>query len=685
MSYAEPSDRYVLIRIVFITASMLLVLILGIIAYIVVVRDKLFRRLTSLSKRIIVLVSGIIISTAVCGFYTANIFVNYFENMLSTTLKNATTLATMSYDGEIIDRFQSVEQSDSKEYNDFFNMAAEQFSNFDDSWSARYYIGFTTIRDNSMYVLFYSDGSTSLFTPLAWELESAFGDPYRKVDETRETLLSQMIDYEGKWLYGIAPVLRKDNSIAGYSEIGTYAGIFRNQVIKTAVSSIYMLLGLIAVLIFFFIEVTFAFEILSSRRTDTPWYEKFGLKYDRKIIRIPAFLIYTIINIPLYLFPLIMKDMCKDGFLGMSTDIAISLPLSFNMLGILLASFCSPKFVKKVGWQKGVLSGVAIIAISYLVCAFVYEPITFTLVAFLVGVGTGMSYIGMYDFVRLSGKSLENESENSEYISIINAGMFAGANCGVVFGTMVYTSFGFRISYLVAALMSILSGMFIYAFMPNIKDTAPDGKTQHKSINVARFVLNPEVWLFSLLILIPVSISYFFVVHFVPVYFDIQGGPPDLASLVFLLNGLVVIYFGPMLTRNMVKRMGLKLSAVASSLLVVIPFILFVLYPSIYMTILVAVALGFTEGFGQSTRIDYFANLPVSKQYGESEAVGIYNTIEGIGQIIAPTIFGYIILIGTSRGMMMFTVIIGAASVLYLIIKSFSKTRYEEQRGLGIN
>jgi hypothetical protein len=76
--------------------------------------------------------------------------------------------------------------------------------------------------------------------------------------------------------------------------------------------------------------------------------------------------------------------------------------------------------------------------------------------------------------------------------------------------------------------------------------------------------------------------------------------------------------------------------------------------------------MGITEGFCVVSQNDYFLNLKIVKEIGEDKAVSYFEIAAKLAEIIAPIIFGWVLIIGAAKGMWLFGLAILVLSLTFL-------------------
>ena len=100
--------------------------------------------------------------------------------------------------------------------------------------------------------------------------------------------------------------------------------------------------------------------------------------------------------------------------------------------------------------------------------------------------------------------------------------------------------------------------------------------------------------------------------------------------------------------------------------------IIFAVTGNVIGLVLTLIIMGLTEGFCVVAQNDYFLNLKIVSKLGEDVAVSYFEIAAKVAEIIAPIIFGWVLILGASIGMWAFGMAILTTALFFLIISTIN-------------
>ncbi|MGM0379458.1 MAG: MFS transporter [Bacillota bacterium] len=416
---------------------------------------------------------------------------------------------------------------------------------------------------------------------------------------------------------------------------------------------------------FFMVEITlFVFIIVERKLNYSNKKNKLDIQNeDKKIIRPLSFLVFTGSFMPVSFIPIIMKNLHKPIF-NLPEDIILGLPLSAESLFALLATIGAGYVIDKKGYKPLLILGIFIFAAGALLSSIILNIFQFILSRSIVGIGLGLMIISMRMFVI----STNSEIKKGEGIAAMNSGALAGMNCGVVIGGMIADRFGYPMVFFISIGVISLAQLFTLIVMKNKVKPSPESSFKEDNENsFSDFISNIEVLKFFILVLIPVSIASMFLIFYLPIYAQKIGVSSANVGRAFMINGICVIYLGPVLSKYTQKYFGVVKSLILSMIIIGASFILFSFNNSIIMAFTVALFLGVSESFGVAAQTNYFFQIKIIDQIGKGKSIGYYSLVKKLGQMIGPIIFGMAITIGIVKGVGFIGALILVLALIFII------------------
>jgi predicted MFS family arabinose efflux permease len=345
------------------------------------------------------------------------------------------------------------------------------------------------------------------------------------------------------------------------------------------------------------------------------------------------------------------------------------------MLFVAVFSVLAGYMIDARGWKPAFLIGMVALGAGTLLSGLTHNQLVFILARAIVGSGFGLAIIALQTFAMAA----PGEEEKNQGIASLTSGVFSGMNVGVVVGGMLAERAGFSNVFFVAIGMVALAFLFAYQFIPNIHVSSVEAREEKVSLSrVGKFFGNVNVMAFFLLIFIPVSICGMFLMYFFPLFAEEAGISSANIGRAFMLNGLCIIYLGPLLSKYISKFLGAMKSVVIYTVLVAGAMLLFANQGSVLAAFIAIIILGIADSFGIALLINYFSGLRATAQLGEGKAMGYYSLVEYLGQMLGPIALGSVMLLGVQRGVGLVGLSLCAALVLFLFL-----SRREEAEKTG--
>jgi len=218
--------------------------------------------------------------------------------------------------------------------------------------------------------------------------------------------------------------------------------------------------------------------------------------------------------------------------------------------------------------------------------------------------------------------------------------------------------------------IAIFSGIFAFFFIKNSKlvKKTENIEEQNDKRSTSKFVLNKSVITFFLFIVIPISICGMFIEYYVPVYGMNKGISTGDVGRIIMVNGLVVVYLGPVVSRFTTKYFSAKSKILLASAMIITSFVLFTVINTFAAAIITAILLGIVTGFGDGAQNNYLLGLPKVDEFGEGKAISIFNVTTKVGQASGPLIFGSFMALGVVTGVGAIGIVFAALVVAFLIL-----------------
>jgi predicted MFS family arabinose efflux permease len=252
---------------------------------------------------------------------------------------------------------------------------------------------------------------------------------------------------------------------------------------------------------------------------------------------------------------------------------------------------------------------------------------------------------------------------------------------------MLSERIGFSNVFFVAFSLVVIGGLFALKGMANstVSKGASANAGDTANFGLLRFFRDPQIVMFFMLVLIPMAIAGMFLNYFFPLYAENSGVSPANIGRAYLLNGLCIVYLGPVISTFAEKHLGAKRALVGSGLIVMLAMIIFAWTGSFGAALVSVALLGVAEGFGITAQINYYITRQASVSLGEGKAMGYYGLVENFGQMLGPVMIGTAVAqMGMANGIGLISVLLAGCMALFLVAsRQRRQTAVHTDRGIG--
>ncbi len=430
-------------------------------------------------------------------------------------------------------------------------------------------------------------------------------------------------------------------------------------------------------------QKSFKQEVLSETKADDSDDMISSLYYIRQI----SFLFYFASRLSSAFIPTMAKELINPiSFI--SANAAAGLPQSAETLLTCSAIFITTIILEKKGWKLPFISGLILVALGTFLSAISGNLLMFILSRAVVGLGYGLCWMTLRN-LSLFGKDSKQQLLG---FALLNAGIYAGMNCGSALGAILADIFGYRIVFYISAVLTITTSLFIIrlenAVLPHkeadINDVSKELEAKNFS-DSAKIIANEEAIsikegslgfsdklqaiIFVILMIAPASIAASYLSYYLPLYFQSIGRSTTDVGRAQLIYGMIIVYAGPLLSVILAGNgRSLKKINVVYSVMIAISLFL----PGIGSGFILAFAgaglLGLADSFGFGVQNNYYLDLPAIKKLGASKSLSVLSFTKKMLEMIGPFVFAFAIVIGYQAGIRVLGIIFLCAAILFVII-----------------
>ena len=541
-----------------------------------------------------------------------------------------------------------------------------------DSGIYYYYVIYTTDNVNINSVMDYEE------TVATGGAVYEFGDnDYSEVLRTGIPKNTNEMSSYGAWSFVLEPIRNSSGRIVALLEVGQNLDRMQAEQTKLIKEMVLSVICCAVVMTMCMLEFLFLFNFIEER------IEKKSIRTDDMPSRVPLrtlmFLSYAADSMQDVFMVLLCTEL-YDGSLPIGAGVAIALPMSVQLFLMAVFSVVGGRLAEKFGVKLSLVSGYILQAAGFIICFACGNYYGILVGKAFIGMGMGVIYVSC----NTAASEADGEESSEKAFAGVSAGTLSGLTIGAGISSALLSMGGYRLIYLVGALLLGIGFIISILMIPfrktekamleaiRTKESAGEkdddkevGGTSAKSL--VWFITRRKVVAFFIMILLPFMMSLSYREYFFPIIADGAGISETRIGQIYLLCGMVVLYIGPYIANGMIKRYGAGRSVVFSSILMAANMAIYVVFPTVYSAIAGVVILSLIISFAYTCQYTYFSELNEVKAYGGGKAMGIYSMMESAGQTLGPIVYGFLLSFGMVEGIMDFMVIMGALVILFLI------------------
>ncbi|MBO5092795.1 MAG: MFS transporter [Lachnospiraceae bacterium] len=439
------------------------------------------------------------------------------------------------------------------------------------------------------------------------------------------------------------------------------------------------LLTTLVISVFFSVEIVWLMiKLTTEKRQGENRIKPAALSYVRQL----AFLFYFASRLSSAFIPIMAKSF-GETFLGMSESGAAGLPQSAETLLTCVAIFATTELLTRKGWKLPFGVGILLVALGTFLSALSPTLLAFIAARAVVGLGYGFCWMTLRNLA-LFGK---DDGEQAWGFSMLNAGLYAGMNCGSSLGAILAEQFGYRSVFFMAAALTLLCSFAIIRMENAVlrkREEEPeeaDGQTLERE----RFGLRETLQAvsFSVLMIAPSCFAASYLSYFLPLYFESIGRGVSDVGRAQLLYGVVIVYIGPKLSEFLIgKDKKLLLSNYGYNLLFSAGFLVLGCLGGTKGAFFAALCLAVADSFGFSVQNNYFLALPSVRRMGASRSLSYLSFLKKMSEMLGPTVFALALILGYEPGVRFLGILFLAAAALFYVLQLLDQKsrRYGSRR-----
>ncbi|MGI6119647.1 MAG: MFS transporter [Desulfosporosinus sp.] len=351
---------------------------------------------------------------------------------------------------------------------------------------------------------------------------------------------------------------------------------------------------------------------------------------------------------------------------GLSTDITASLPMTLELLTLMLFSMLFARFFNRAGLKTFIFAAGFFIILGNALCTIASGPIQLILFRGICGIGfAGLKHV-LNTVISLGSEGSERTGLN---IAGMNAGLLGGIMCGGSIGAVITNSIGMSFTYLFTAGILFVCIIMILFTIPwkllrqNVKDNSE--REEFGFWETFHVLFNVKVLKYLFMVTLPLNLGLMFIVAFIPGYIQKMNLPVILISYGYLFNGLVGIYLGAFLAKKLAKKLGRALCVSVMLFIGGLGILIIGIWSSVGIILLSTALMGLFDGFGSPVAMNYFIEIPeIKNNVGVTNSLAFLGVVGNAIQMISPLVYGWMMLIPAVSGLNSL-VILGAVFLVF--------------------
>ncbi|MDR0614355.1 MAG: MFS transporter [Lactobacillales bacterium] len=594
-----------------------------------------------------VVITAVLVSNMIINNYDER-----YKNKLFEGMNMVATLTSKILNKDALKKINSPQSFETKAYSKIREQILDVIKNDNDLVEGSY-IDLYKVDNNIIYTCANTNHLSGSYYPWEWPYK---GSLEQKIIQTKKgvKLIREMV--EGSYIYVVNPIFDDNNNVVGLIEVGSSIEeyLYENQQIVRKV-----VLGTISLVV---VIMLLTKELFVSSEIYQEW-KKIKQKSAKKkfisgkVVQPLVFIFYFVNNLSAAFMPNYSSSLYKP-FLGISKDVAIALPMTFSVLFIGLG-FIGGTLSERFGFKKTLNASLICFALGLVSCGFSQDVWQLIIAASIAGFGIGLGLVVINIYV----SSLKVKEEREDSFILNNSAVFMGINTGVIVGAALANLIGYKNVFYIAFIMTMIMLSYVYYFFDDIPPEKAEVNV--KTIHFLTFLFKPRIFIYLMGVLIPYLACGYFLHYFFPIFGNEKGLSELEIGQAFLLNGVWVVFLGPIIAKFVLKKLGNVKTILLGLLLYAGSFAAFGFNPTVLIALVVLVIMGIADSFTFTAQNVYFTELKEVELYGVNKSMGAYSLFENLGQAIGPILFSYVIMIGTSTGILVLCAILLCLCIMF--------------------
>lgn len=457
--------------------------------------------------------------------------------------------------------------------------------------------------------------------------------------------------YRGGQLQGDSAGVAERLPLKGkQGEVGKLVVVPNVGVVEQAVRDIaFDSLTIVALSLLFIMElVLFLFATLLKKAGDGEEPSEEGADLGA-LTRTAIFLFIFAASLGYSFIPLHMADIYRP-IAGLSRDMLLGLPLALEMLGGGLVLIPVGRWIDRSGWHPPFLLGVVLATIGTAASGLTSDPLWFSLSRLLAGVGYGLCWMSAQGYVL----QRTPQRYRARGISNVVAGIFSGVICGNGMGALVADRIGYRQVFLIGAAIMVVGLIFVVLFMRRAFIVPEKSEAVSGRLRLLRLFADPQALLVFCCSLVPYSVVMVGLLYYItPLYLKAMDTSQSNIGRVIMIFGLCMIFLAPRVSGFADRLRDKRWLVIAGGLCGGGSLLLFYFPDSFWVVPGAVLLFGISVAISGASRNVIMLAMPITKQIGSSQVMGVYRSVDKIGQSLGAMVPPALMITLDMRGAML--------------------------------
>lgn len=392
-----------------------------------------------------------------------------------------------------------------------------------------------------------------------------------------------------------------------------------------------------------------------------------------KVVRPVMFGFLFALALPLSFLPIYARSLLAHGAMDAGVPFFLALPISVEMGCGLLTALLAGRLTDRRGWQWPVLAGLLIAVAGNLACALAGSLVTFTLARGLVGLGYGLTWMGLQGFIVIRSPA----AYRGRNMASVIAGLFAGHLSGAAVGAMLMEQLGPAAVFIAGAGLLVLPAVGVFTLMWPYRQ-----QRGHKGPSIAaghgvrswhalrQLLATRDFGMLLAACVVPFSVAQVgLLTYALPLYMEAWGGTAAGTGRILMLYGLCVIYVGPYMGKRADRSPCKKCWIVGGGLVGSMGLLGLYFATGVMAAATAVVLLALASCMAGGAQAAYMLGLDNVQKYGAGGATSIMRGADKFGQMLGPLMVGGLFAsIGMSGGLALTGAVYLVATLAFMIV-----------------